>query len=162
MTPADLGLFRDGLRRLGRVMSRVVSEELVEDYFADLREFPWASVEAAIEEVRKSSRFWPRPAQLREACLKPMRSEPVTAMPGYVNHAAERYACDVCQDTGFERGLDCDGTGRCHLGHCGSPGSSNATHAFTRRCACRGTNPVLVRERERVAARQSGMHQERT
>ena len=162
MSPSDLPTFRDALHRLGRVFSRAVSEELVEDYFQDLKEFDWRLVEAAIEETRKTAKFWPRPAVLREACLTPMRSEPFTSMPAYVNHTEERYACDVCQDTGFERGLSCEGNGTCHVGHCGAQGYVNAAHDFTRRCRCRATNPVLVRERERSAARRSGMQAERT
>jgi hypothetical protein len=160
MTGHDMPAFKLALHRLGRSLGRAVSEELTEDYFNDLLEFSWPIVEAAMEDVRKTARFWPRPAILREACLKPMRSEPFTQLPTNVNHAEERYACDVCQDTGFERELTCDGNGACRVGHCGAKGYANLPHDFTRRCGCRATNPILVRERERSAARRSGMQQE--
>jgi len=162
VTGQDMPAFKTALYRLGRVMNHPVSEALVEDYFGDLREFQWPTVQVAIEDVRKTARYWPRPVVLRDACLKPMGSEPATPMPAYVNHAEERFACDVCQDTGFERALACDGNGACRVGHCGAAGYMNAPHDFTRRCRCRATNPVLVRERERSAARRSGMQAERT
>jgi hypothetical protein len=153
VTPSDLPSFKDALHRLGRVMGRAVTEDLVEDYFQDLKEFEWPLVETALAEVRKTSRFWPRPSAIRAVCLRAPGAEPTTALPPWVNHTAERYYCDTCQDTGFERGLECDGAGGCHVGHCGREGYLNHPHGYTRACSCRATNPILVRDRERVRQR---------
>jgi hypothetical protein len=65
-----------------------------------------------------------------------------------VRHDDPVYHCARCEDTGFVRGLDCPGDGRCAVGHCGQPGHVSYAHSYTRRCHCRATNPVLVRQRE--------------
>ena len=58
--------------------------------------------------------------------------------------------CTNCEDTGFERGLSCPGDGRCHVAQCGRPGHVSYAHHFTRMCHCRATNPVIVKQRERL------------
>lgn len=150
MTAMDMPVFSASLKQLGRIMSRVVGDALVEDYYADLKEFPLDAVQKAIEHVRKNARFWPRPSALREACLLVPGIATVTAIPHWVDHAAERYFCGVCADSGFARGLECPGDGRCRVGHCGQEGHSTYAHAYTRRCGCVYTNPVLMAERDKA------------
>ena len=108
-------------------------------------------VERAFDVVRQSSHFWPKPAALLGACRDLAQRDALTGgvnVPEYVDHQAGVYFCSVCQDTGFERGLVCDGSGVCHLKGCGALGSAVESHPFTRRCACRASNPVLQRERD--------------
>jgi hypothetical protein len=147
---SQFGNFAEALRTLARRLGRKdVDTETATEAFEDLRSFPWPVVTAALETLRKTSRFFPRPQQLIDACHDASREYHSKAFvkPDNVNHEAGQYACDVCQDTGFERGLECDGTGVCHVGHCGHEGHVNQPHAFTRRCACRPTNPVLIHAR---------------
>lgn len=142
--------FADALRRLGhRLGKKDVDTDAVTEAFEDLRSFEWQVVVDAIETLRKTSRFFPRPQQLIDACHEASRAYHSKAFvpPADVDHRAGRYACNVCEDTGFERGLECDGSGACHIGACGKEGGSNTPHPFTRRCGCRATNPVLVHAR---------------
>jgi hypothetical protein len=62
------------------------------------------------------------------------------------------YHCTACEDTGFVRGLDCPGDGRCAVAHCGQPGHVSYAHGYTRRCHCRASNPVLIKGRETLRA----------
>lgn len=55
--------------------------------------------------------------------------------------------CTACEDTGFTRDLTCPGDGRCHVGNCGHQ-SQSGPHDYTRKCFCRATNPVLMKQRE--------------
>ena len=70
-----------------------------------------------------------------------------------MQHDEPAYACVSCEDTGFVRGLECPGDGRCQCGRCGRPMGSITPHGYTRKCSCRATNPVLLRQRELIAAR---------
>lgn len=61
--------------------------------------------------------------------------------------------CANCEDTGFVRGLDCPGDGRCHIGRCGQLAHVSYPHGYTRACHCRATNPALIQAREWMNAR---------
>jgi hypothetical protein len=165
MTQTDYGDFAASLHRLGRAFSKPVEAEMIQDYFDDLKGYSLGLVEEALTHVRQTSRFWPRPVVILDACIEASRARASRsdAVPATVNHDDDRYACDVCLDTGFERKLECDGTGVCRIDACANAWavytqarSANPVadidrpyaHAFTRRCVCRATNPVLVRERE--------------
>ena len=151
MTAADFERFGLAVRRLARSFNKPVESALVEDWFADLKGFSIGLVERAFDVVRQSSHFWPKPAALLGACRDLAQRDALTGgvnVPEYVDHQAGVYFCSVCQDAGFERGLVCDGSGVCHLKGCGALGSAVESHPFTRRCACRASNPVLQRERD--------------
>lgn len=64
-------------------------------------------------------------------------------------------ACANCEDTGFVRGLDCPGDGRCNVGRCGQTGHVSYPHGYTRPCHCRGTNQVLIKAREYLRAQSA-------
>jgi hypothetical protein len=152
----DMPAFSASLKRLGRVMSRVVADDLVEDYFVDLKEFPLDTVDRALDHVRKSARFWPRPGVIREACLLVPGVRSATCIPSWVDPVAEAYFCSDCSDSGFVRGLECAGDGRCHVGHCGQQVGQTGPHPYIRRCGCVRTNPVLMRERDIQRQRTAG------
>ncbi len=149
MTDADLAVFSDGLHRLGRAFGKSVDGELTRDYFDDLRGYSWPLIERALVTVRQKARFWPRPVVILDACMEAARYDAHrgSGVPANVNHDEGRYACEVCEDSGFERALTCPGTGVCSLKGCGVQGASRKPHPFTRHCRCRATNPVLVNER---------------
>ena len=156
MTAMDMPDFAASLKRLGRTMSRVVAEDLVEDYFSDLKEFPLDCVNKALDHVRKTARFWPRPSVIREACLLVPGVASVTSVPHWVDPAADVYFCNACCDSGFMQGLTCDGDGRCHIGHCGQTAGQMHTHTYTRRCGCVSSNPVMMRDRDLQRNRNAG------
>ena len=64
--------------------------------------------------------------------------------------------CQKCDDTGLEP-FDCTPVNRCGRDLCQSISISDPTytHSQVRRCACRDSNPVLERSRERMAASRS-------
>jgi len=152
--PTDGPAFSAALKRLGRAFGKDLDAELVGDYWDDLKGYSWPLVERALSQVRQSSRYWPRPVVILDACIEEARKggHYTTAMPVDTKdehgNPVRVYACDVCEDTGFERGLVCDGYGVCHIRGCSDQGSEHEPHGFTRRCACRATNPVLMRERD--------------
>jgi hypothetical protein len=148
VTQNDYPAFKAALVRLGRVMSHPTSEDVVQDYFSDLQEFPLENVGLALDHVRKTSKFWPKPSVIREACLLVPGVTHITGVPSWVDPVAEKYFCGTCDDTGFVRGLSCAGDGTCHIGHCGQMAGRVFEHTYTRRCGCVATNPVLMRERD--------------
>lgn len=161
MTEVDRPAFNEAISRLARVMDKSASADLLEDYYHDLREFDLAQVLRAIDHARQSSRFWPRPAVLREACRQPRQDAPGTAIPAWVDPVAGVHWCDACADTGFVLGLECPGDGACHMRSCGRLGDQSHTHAYTRRCGCLSTNPVIAHDRDEQRKRantQQGDH----
>ena len=160
MTVMDMPAFSASLKRLGRVMSRPITDDLVEDYFTDLREFPLDTVDRALDRVRKTAKFWPRPAVIREACIVAPGVGSITAVPHWVDPVADVYFCSTCSDSGFVRGLTCVGDGGCHIGHCGQLAGQTSEHSYTRRCRCVSTNPVMQRERD-IQRQRTAPQQER-
>ena len=154
MTQTDAIIFTESLRRLGRAFNKPVDAELAGDYFEDLKGYTLGLVEQALTQVRQTQRFWPKPVVILDACIELARKghHYATAMPVETKdeqgNPVRAYACSVCEDTGFERGLICNGYGVCHLKGCNDAGTEHDPHQFTRRCACRASNPVLQRERD--------------
>jgi hypothetical protein len=157
MTGADRVVFDAAYRKLAASLSaKPPAPELIEAAYYDACPFPLVAVEAALESLRTSSRFMPRPVQLIGACQDAARRHASNGgdIPAFVDHQREAFYCQVCRDTGFERGLECNGTGLCQIGRCGREEDDkhnripNDPHPFTRRCGCRATNPVLAKERD--------------
>jgi hypothetical protein len=140
--------------RLAQAMSKRIDADLINAYFDDCKGYSITIVEQALGHVRQTARFWPRPVVILDACVEQAREgrHYAGAMPvdGVDAHGIpiRAYACSVCEDTGFERGLLCNGHGLCRLKGCKDVGAEHEPHQFTRRCACRATNPVLMRERD--------------
>lgn len=161
MTAMDMPEFSAALKRLGRTMSRVVGEDLVEDYFLDLKEFPLENVHRAFDHVRKTAKYWPRPSVIREACLLVPGVASVTSVPPWVDPVADVFFCSDCDDSGFVRRLECPGDGSCQIAHCGQVSGQSTSHGYTRRCSCVSTNPVMMRERDLHRNRNAGRQAER-
>jgi hypothetical protein len=148
VTDAERPQFDTDLLRMARVFGQSPTGEVLGDYFDDLKDYPLATVQNAISHCRKTSKFWPRPAVLREACTMIPGVSVSTIVPAWVNHNADVYFCKDCDDTGFVLRLECPGDGRCGIGNCGKLGSNGHAHDYVRRCHCRSSNPVLLRDRE--------------
>lgn len=58
--------FRAVMERLGRVFDRTVSDDLLTDYWDALRDLPLPVLRARAESCIRSSKFFPRPRDLRE------------------------------------------------------------------------------------------------
>ena len=154
MTDNDLDDFSVAFRHLGSVLLPVgksINSDMLMDAFRDLQEFPLATVVAALEKVRRSARFFPKPAVLIDTCreLAHVGSIDRGGIPDWVDHNGldPKYFCDLCRDTGFVRDLHCDGYGACHTPGCGKDVRRGESHDYTRKCSCRRDNPVLVYER---------------
>ncbi|MCX6553155.1 MAG: hypothetical protein NTY02_19500 [Acidobacteria bacterium] len=150
MTDVDVDQFTQAYRHMAARLGKAADGTACMDAFADVRHYPLAVVVTALEHLGKTCRFMPRPVQVIDACGDAARTHATHGgdVPADINHALGVFACPVCEDTGFERRLACPGVGVCHMGHCGHEGQPNTAHAFTRRCACCGWNPVLARERD--------------
>ena len=157
MIGPDRDAFGVSYRKLAaRLNAKPLTDDAVNEAYLDCAHWPLEVVDQALEALRTSSRFMPRPVQLIGACQDAARRHASNggSVPDWVNHDERRYFCDVCDDTGFERRLECDGTGVCHVGRCGQNEDAdhhkirNDPHPFTRRCGCRATNPVLAKERD--------------
>lgn len=153
MTRDDFAPFRTALERTGAAYGKPVPADLSGMYFDDLARFPLAAALAAIDKARQTSKFFPRVATLRELCATDSAVAVATDVPGWVNHDAGQFFCTSCDDTGFVRRLACAGDGKCRIAGCGREGHANAPHDYTRLCPCRGTNPILLRQRELIAQR---------
>jgi hypothetical protein len=66
----------------------------------------------------------------------------------YAPDGTPLYHCIRCEDTGFVRGVACNGTGQCRIGRCGHPGYHNYAHTYTTACHCRADNPILQEQRQ--------------
>lgn len=157
MIPEDHDRFCAAYRQLAVSLSaKPPAHEAVQAAYYDACPFPLAAVEDALEVLRKTSRFMPRPVQFIGACQDAARRHASNGgdVPPWVNHDEARYFCTVCDDTGFERRLACDGSGVCRIGRCGKELDADKqplpspAHPFTRRCSCRATNPVLAKDRD--------------
>jgi len=157
MTQDDYADFSQAYTRMATSLStKPPTTDAITTAYADASAFPLPVVLGALDKIRTTSRFMPRPVQLIDACHDAARSHASNGgyVPEWVNHNEDRYFCTVCQDTGFERDLECDGTGYCRIGRCGQNEDAdhvkiqNDPHLFTRRCACRPTNPVLAQFRD--------------
>lgn len=155
MTTDDFAAFRVALERTAASYGKAVTSDLTSTYFNDLDRFPLPAVVAAIDKARQTGKFFPRVATLRELCATDSAIVVGTDVPSWVNHDEGAYFCSTCDDTGFVRRLTCDGAGQCRIAGCGRHGHPNEPHGYTRKCSCRGTNPVLMRQRELVAQRQA-------
>jgi hypothetical protein len=153
MTSDERPRFESTYRKLAASLSaKPPDSDALEAAYYDAAHFPLVVVEAALEALRTTSRFMPRPVQLIGACQEQARRHASHggSIPPWVNHDEARYFCDVCDDTGFERRLECPGTGVCRITGCGAEGHRNGPHTFTRPCHCRTTNPVLAVERDKL------------
>jgi hypothetical protein len=148
MTRDDFPAFRTGMDQTGLAYGKALPVDLVQTYFNDLEAYSLGAVLAAIDKARRTGKFFPRVATLRELCATDSQLLTVTDIPPWVNHDEGVYFCSTCDDTGFVRGLECRGDGLCRIGNCGKPAYPNQPHDFTRCCSCRPTNPFLRRLRE--------------
>jgi Zn finger protein HypA/HybF involved in hydrogenase expression len=153
MTGMDMPAFSDALKRTGAVFSKAIDGDLAEAYHLALADIPFPIVEAGLLRCQRGAKFFPRPAQIREACdvarATTMR-EPVRN----VEQVAGAAWCERCEDTGWEF-HECSAAGRCYRCH-----SAKVTvgydHRYVTECPCRGHNPVY----QRIHAQKSNYHQE--
>lgn len=153
MTRDDFAAFKAGMERSGLAFGKALPGDLVSTYYRDLDAYPLPAVLAALDKARQTGKFFPRVATIRELCQSDSAVAVATDIPSWVNHDEGKYWCASCDDTGFVRRLECLGNGGCRLSGCGQTGHRNEPHPYTRMCSCRGTNPILRRQRELVAQR---------
>lgn len=155
MTDQDKRAFRDLMRRAGVAFNAAVDDAQLAVYWDGLNDLELATLTEAFKDCQESLRFFPRIVDLRDAEFGVRSRGEQQAHKQLLAKAPEdphQVYCTSCEDTGFERGLDCPGDGRCHVGNCGRPGHLSYPHPFTRKCYCRPSNPVLAKQRERLLA----------
>lgn len=141
MTHTDIPALSDALHVLGRAFSHPVDSEDVEDVFRDLRDFPLGVVTTALDTLRKTSRFWPRPHALIDACREAQAAmtQRVALPPDWQAREPGDKWCPECQDTGWLT-RTCPGDQTCLRP------KAHYAHAFVVPCGCRRHNPVYQHE----------------
>ena len=71
MTESDMPVFAAALHRLGEVFGEPVSTGRADAYFAALEDLPIEAVLTAARAAIRGSKFFPRPAELRELARQP-------------------------------------------------------------------------------------------
>jgi hypothetical protein len=157
MTEGDLDRFSVAYRRLGSALlaqGKTITTEMLMEAFTDTRGFSLETVEAALDTLRRTVRFFPRPAQLLEACRDAAHVGSLDhgGIPSWVDPLGNppRYFCDACQDTGFVLYQTCAGHGACGVPGCGKAARTAGEHPYTKKCTCRAQNPVLAYERAKL------------
>jgi hypothetical protein len=120
-------------------------------YFDALADLPLDLVEQAADHLAKTAKWFPKVAEWAEAA-RTIGLRQVLALPeGRENPWT--HECEVCEDTGWEERTCYPGT-PVNCGHqsvnptqcCDSPNSTQKTHTFVSRCACRDTNSTYKRK----------------
>jgi hypothetical protein len=153
MTGVDMPAFVEALKRTGAIFSKPVDGELTEGYHLALADIPLPIIEAGLLRCQRGSKFFPRPAQIREACDAVKSGMGHVAGPP-VHHEDGQVWCARCSDTGWEH-HECSGAGRCHRCHAAKM-SVGYDHRYVTACECRGRNPVYQANHQRPA----NFHQE--
>ena len=154
MTGSDKVAFRADMLRAGAAFQVPVDDAMLAVYFEGLADLNLDTLREAFRDCVEQLKWFPKVVDLRDAEAGVRARQAQVHTKQLVARAPEfdaRY-CTSCEDTGFVRGLDCPGDGRCHVGRCGHPGHVAYPHGYTRLCSCRATNPVLARQRERLRA----------
>jgi hypothetical protein len=149
MTTTDIDAFTLIYKRVGNLFSRKFEPEQCAEYFKALLEIPLTVVDAAASEVCKSSRYWPKPVDWRDAAAKLDRPTPGFAKERWATTASgERvatYVCLKCCDTGWRPECGCEF--EAVNGKCPTHGTgSSASRMPVQHCECRGTNPLWAEQ----------------
>lgn len=144
MTITDRDAFWAIFCRLSMLFGKKPDAEMCQEYFESLMDLPLVLVTDATTSLKKSSRFWPKPVDWREACYK---LEPIKKgfAPERWVHTADgqrvaTYVCLKCNDGGFRWECGCafeDVDGKCSTHKTGS----SASRMPVTPCECRDTNP---------------------
>jgi hypothetical protein len=134
--------FHHAITSLGLAFHRELDDADFERFAADLDDIPIDRLEAACLHLRRHSKRFPTVAHIREQVDLLPRVEAHALVSHVRSRPDDPPHCALCEDTGWELGLWCEG------GSCGRT-KVHGAHSFTRVCRCRGANPVY-RERERA------------
>jgi hypothetical protein len=147
MTTTDRDAFWAIFCRLSMLFGKKPDAEMADEYFQALIDLPLVLVTDATVSLKKSSRFWPKPVDWREACFKLEQPKPGFSKERWtVTAGGERvatYICLKCHDYGFRWECGCafeDVDGRCAT-HGTGTSASRMPVTF---CECRSTNPEFL------------------
>jgi hypothetical protein len=139
LTSDEAARLHRSLAALAMGFGRKLDDADYDRFEADLADLPIDRIEDACLHLRRHSKRFPTVAHIREqADLLPRHvpALPRAALPSTPDDPAY---CAVCEDSGWELGLWCEG------GSCGRT-RAHGPHSYTRPCRCRSSNPVY-RER---------------
>ena len=151
MTTTDRDAFWAIFCRLSMLFGKKPDAEMADEYFQALMDLPLVLVTDATVSLKKSSRFWPKPVDWREACYKLEPIKKGFAPERWVHtadgHRVATVICPKCNDGGWRPECGCpleDVSGKCATHGTGSSASSMPVM----RCECVETNPeYLMRNR---------------
>lgn len=134
--------FAEVMGVLARQLRAELDESTVRDYYTALSRYPLDALRTAQEAFsREPGRKWmPTTGEWSEKASWCQMEAIRKAMPP-ARETPWRDECAECGDTGWIRGLACDGA---ETGACGR-GRPHAAHPYTRMCPCRQTNQTYQR-----------------
>lgn len=109
-------------------------------YFEALRDLPLAALETSANVLMRQQgrRFFPTTAEWRTEAEKAAYADLKRAVTGG-REEPWKHDCRDCEDTGWVRGLTCDGGSTCGRKH------KHQAHDYTLACPCRPTNRTYRR-----------------
>lgn len=154
MTAADRAAFSSIFARVCRTFNRPFSADVAADYFTALERVPLPELEAAADDLVRSSRFFPKPVDWLTAAQKARKpshfarfAPTVVTLPD--GRAEITYHCLRCQDTGWRPDCGCE-FGRLDYRHrCPAHPFERNGCAYARPvlpCECRAHNPAWLRK----------------
>ncbi len=144
MTTTDRDAFWAIFCRLSMLFGKKPDAEMCQEYFESLMDLPLVLVTDATVSLKKSSRFWPKPVDWREAAFKLEPIKKGFAPERWVHtadgHRVATVCCASCNDTGWANQCGCpfDSVD----GKCPEHGTgTSASRMPVVPCLCRDTNP---------------------
>jgi hypothetical protein len=138
--------FGQALVSMGELYNEPVSDERAELFLRLVEQLPFDASMQALVYHGQSSKFFPRPADLRDRIESEAARELQKALPPVRDWAVD---CQACDDVGWQE-KTCDGSLMC------GRLTPHAEHRFVVPCPCRPTNRTYQRHREEQRRRASG------
>jgi hypothetical protein len=140
--------FADALVALGELYNEPVSSQRAELFLRMVQVLPFSAVMEALAWHGQSSKFFPRPADLRDRIENEAVRELQRALPPTRDWHVD---CQACDDTGWQES-SCDGDGSQACGRT----FRHTKHQFVVPCPCRPTNPTYQRHRQEQRRHATG------
>lgn len=145
MTLNDKDRFKAAFNRLA-VATRLHADEIDPAmqviYFEGMTDLPIDAIEIAADDLGRESNWFPKLAEWRQRALREKFALAMNALP---SADPSKLWCEVCQDTGWERGV-CEAGARCGRPRC-VHAAAEYTHTYAKACECRSTNAMYLRDR---------------
>lgn len=145
MTPFEKPRFLQAFNRLAvacRLPANEIDEHMKRIYYDGLTDFSVEALEDAADSLARSSQWFPKVAEWREAAGQARVEALVKALPPARENGWE-HECPACEDTGWEEKRCYPGTAN----NCGARRclSEAAEHTYVYACSCRTTNRTYQR-----------------